>query len=830
MSWLANLPIKRKLTLVMLLTCTVVLSLAALAIALFELYDFRRALARDVTILADILGKNTRAALLFQDDDAARETLLALQAEPHITAACVYTREGTIFADYVRPGSARTLPTAPSEDYQHRFAETYLSVFRPINLDDKPVGTIYIESDLLGIAERLRVFSTIVAAVLLGSLVVAFLLSSFLQRLISGPILKLNGIAGAIAERKDYSLRATPLGNDEVGVLTRTFNHMVAGIEEREKALHEANRSLHDEISERKFAENKVQMQLAGLAQLHQITRAIGERQDVKSIFQAVVRSLEDQLPVDFSCVCLDDEATHQLTVTSVGLRSAPLAHQLALDEQGQISADEDGLSRCLKGELVYEPDVSKIETPFARRISLSALHSLVVAPLLVESRVFGVLVAARLNAEAFDSTECEFLRQLSEHVALATHQAQLYNALQQAYDDLRHTQQASMQQERLRALGQMASGIAHDINNAISPVALYTESLLEKEPNLSPRARDYLETIQRAIDDVAQTVARMREFYRQRETQLHLAPVDLNRMMDQVADLTRARWWDMPQQRGSVIELRKEPLARLPRIMGIENEIRDALTNLVFNAVDAMPDGGTLTLRTCMLDGAISKNAGSRHVCIEVIDTGFGMDEETRRRCLEPFYTTKGERGTGLGLAMVYGFAKRHAAEIEIESSIGHGTTVRLTFAVAEEQNPAEHPSIDQAVLPDHLRVLIVDDDPLLLKSLRDTLEADGHAISTANGGQSGIDTFRDALRTSEPFDAVISDLGMPYVDGRKVASTIKTLSPQTPVILLTGWGQRLATEGEIPPYVDHLISKPPKLRELREILSACSPKTIAR
>ena len=190
-------------------------------------------------------------------------------------------------------------------------------------------------------------------------------------------------------------------------------------------------------------------------------------------------------------------------------------------------------------------------------------------------------------------------MRQLSEHVALAAHQAQIYTALQQAYDDLRQTQQTVMQQERLRALGQMASGIAHDINNAISPVSLYTEVLLEREPNLSVRTREYLETTQRAIGDVAHTVARMREFYRQQEPQLILVPVDLSRLAQQVLDLTRARWHDMPQKRGVVIQLQPELAGDLPAVAGIESEIREALINLVFNAVDAMPEGGSLTLRT---------------------------------------------------------------------------------------------------------------------------------------------------------------------------------------------------------------------------------------
>src|SRR6185369_984769 len=251
---------------------------------------------------------------------------------------------------------------------------------------------------------------------------------------------------------------------------------------------------------------------------LRQTTRAIGERQDPRSIFQVVIRSLEDSLPIDFGCICLYNEAAEELTVTCVGVRSAALAMELALTEQAHIKIDKNGLSRCVRGELVYEPDLAPAQFPFPQRLSRAGLSALVVAPLRFESQVFGVLVAARRQSDSFSSSDCEFLRQLTEHVALATHQAQVYAALQQAYDDLRQTQHTVMQQERLRALGQMASGIAHDINNAISPVSLYTEMLLEREPNLSTRVRSYLETTQRAIEDVAHTVGRMREFYRQQE------------------------------------------------------------------------------------------------------------------------------------------------------------------------------------------------------------------------------------------------------------------------------------------------------------------------
>ncbi len=575
----------------------------------------------------------------------------------------------------------------------------------------------------------------------------------------------------------------------------------------------------------RRLAERKTEAQLERLNLLHQITRAIGERQDLRSIFQVVVRSIEEQLPLDFSCVCLRDQDASSLTVMSIGRRSESLAIELSMPEQAQVAIDENGLSRCVRGQLVYEPDIVKVDFPFPQRLVRGGLAALVVAPLLVESQVFGVLVAARRQAHSFSSGECEFLRQLSEHVALAAHQAQLHGALQQAYDDLRQTQLVVMQQERLRALGQMASGIAHDINNAISPVSLYTEALLENEPNLSDRARGYLETIRRAIDDVADTVTRMREFYRQRGPQLTLAPVDLNQLAQQVVDLTRARWNDMPQQQGIVVKIQTKLAPDLPATMGSESEIREALINLVFNAVDAMPEGGTLTIRTAVEQGPPGPDGdpAPRRAQVEVSDTGVGMDEDTRVRCLEPFFTTKGERGTGLGLATVYGVVQRHSAELEIESTPGEGTTMRLLFLVATDA--AAEPSAAGAwtATPQRLRILLVDDDPLLLRSLSNILETDGHVVTAADGGRAGIEAFREAHQSGTAFAVVITDLGMPHLDGRSVAKAVKADSPTTPVVLLTGWGQRLVDEGEVPPHVDRVLSKPPKLHELRKALAQC-------
>jgi CheY-like chemotaxis protein/anti-sigma regulatory factor (Ser/Thr protein kinase) len=253
---------------------------------------------------------------------------------------------------------------------------------------------------------------------------------------------------------------------------------------------------------------------------------------------------------------------------------------------------------------------------------------------------------------------------------------------------------------------------------------------------------------------------------------------------------------------------------------LGIESEIREVLTNLVFNAVDAMPQGGTLTLRTV---------ASPDQARLEVQDTGVGMDEATRRKCLEPFFTTKGERGTGLGLAMVYGIVQRHNANLQIDSEPGRGTRIGILFPVARviPARTADTIAVSAPVRP--LRLLLIDDDPAVLKSLSEILQAEDHRVVALADPRQAVALFRSS-QASEPFDVVITDLGMPHLDGRAVAKAVKECSAQTPVILLTGWGPRSGAHGETVPHVDRVLGKPPKMRELRAALGECCSDSAVR
>jgi PAS domain S-box-containing protein len=573
-------------------------------------------------------------------------------------------------------------------------------------------------------------------------------------------------------------------------------------------------------ITERRIHERTLLAQLERLTLLQQVTRAITGRHDLQSIFEVTLHSLEQHLPIDFGLIALCDSAREVVTVTCIGAASRPLATQLGLANDSSIDVDQDGLARCMQGQLVYEQDISTLAFPFTARLSRGGLHALVIAPLIVDDRVLGMMMSARRSAASFSTTDCEFLLHLSEQLALAANQAQLHTSLQRAYEDLRLTQESVMQEERVRALGQMASGIAHDINNALSPAFLYTQSLLERDQSLGTEAREYLIVIQQAIEDVSRTVARLRRFYSPRDAELTPVLIDLGALMQQAAELTRARWRDMPQERGILVEFKSEFALGLPPVMGAANEIRDAVTNLIFNAVDAMPEGGTLTLRTTVRPIAAANRELRYSVCAEVCDTGTGMTEATRSRCLEPFFTTKGTRGTGLGLAMVYGMVQRHGARLEIESQPDWGTTIRLVFPAAalEGERQAVAPTAPQA----SLRILLVDDDPVLLRSLQNVFEADGHIVTAENGGQNGIDAFRASrARHDTHFDIVVTDLGMPGVDGRAVAAAIKSAAPGTPVVLLTGWGPRLQGETALPLHVDCVLSKPPLIADLRITLA---------
>jgi signal transduction histidine kinase len=829
---LQDIPIKRKLTAIIMIASTVALLLVSAGFVTYEVITFRQSMVSDITTLAEIIGDRSTAALAFQNKSDADEELYALAYKKHITTAALYDKNGQLFAFYPPKARPESFPKTLGTNDKPRFEPDRLILFHQIKMDGDVVGTVYLNSDLQELHQRAVRYACIIMLFMAASFIVTWFLSSLLQRVITRPIFDLAETARAVTAEKNYSLRVAKYGRDELGQLVDGFNDMLGQIQDRDSKLQQAHdelegrvaertRDLREEITERGRAEVALQQQFVRISLLNQITQAISDRQDTDSILHVVLLELEEHLGIDLGMVALFDSKQQNFNVAALCVKNSSLAKKFDLCEGSVLPMAETEFQLCEAGQTVYIADTLKWKAPFVEKLAVTGWRSAVTVPLMVDEKLFGVLLAARLQPEGFSSGDAEFLRMLSEHVALAAHQARLHADLAKAYNELRQTQATALQQERLKALGQMASGIAHDVNNALSPVIGFADLILKGNYGLDASAKKYLNHIRTAGEDIAHIVARLREFYRTREVNESLQALNLNSLVEQVVDMTRPRWRDIPQSNGITMEIQTVLAKDVPRLAGIESEIREAITNLVLNAVDAMPKGGKITISTNVMrhDG---KQNGVKHptkVAVEITDTGTGMDEETRKRCLEPFFSTKGKRGTGLGLAMVYGVMERHEGSIDIQSEVGKGTTFRLIFPVRVTHCDTENEK-DTNTKIEPMQILCIDDESLLRELLKETLERDGHEVVLRDNGQSGLDEFRVASERNRPFDLVITDLGMPHLDGRQVAKTIKMESPRTPVVMLTGWGAFIKEDGTGPDEVDAILSKPPRSRELRETL----------
>lgn len=374
---------------------------------------------------------------------------------------------------------------------------------------------------------------------------------------------------------------------------------------------------------------------------------------------------------------------------------------------------------------------------------------------------------------------------------------------LEATLQTLRSTQEAVVRQERLSALGMMAGGIAHDFNNALTMVLGYSELLLPYlQQNAPPRERGYMHNVMMAAQDATHVVARLGAFYRPAGDEIRVA-VNLNDLISQIVSLTAPKWSSERLASGIRIEVVKE-LAEVASVLANASELREVLTNLIFNAVDAMPKGGRITVAT--------RSAGA-DVMLAVTDTGIGMTDAERERCLEPFFSTKGERGTGLGLAVVYGIVQRHGGTIEIQSVKGEGTTfeIRLPAAAAlASEAPAACAEVDRA-----LRILVVDDQEIICELIAEYLQGDGHHVAFSTSAKQALEFFRDGA-----FDLVITDQSMPEMNGVQLASAIKHHEPHVPVLLLTGFGEEMQAKGNLPEDIDLVVGKPVSAGDLRSAI----------
>ncbi len=420
--------------------------------------------------------------------------------------------------------------------------------------------------------------------------------------------------------------------------------------------------------------------------------------------------------------------------------------------------------------------------------------------------------VSERKSADLERERLMNELRQTNQRIEQAlAEKTKLSDELQRSLSSLRSTQGQMVRAQKLRALGEMASGVAHDFNNSLTTILGLLEWLLHTAP-ADLAIRPDLETIRTAAVDAAAIVRRLQLFGRS-APDAEAEQVDLAELAQLVVNLARPRWRELAQRRGVqfdlVVESEAEPA---PPVRAVSSEIRELLMNLVFNAIDAMPQGGRIAIRT---------GRAGEMACIRVVDQGTGIPEEVKARVFEPFFTTKGKDGAGLGLSVCWGIAERHGGTLEVESNVGQGTTFTLALpalsgAAAEPKpaaQPAPEPAVSKAARRLAVSVLLVDDQPDVLESVADMLGALGHRVVTAASGEIALRQFK-----RDRFDVVMTDLGMPGINGLELARRLRSERPELPVLLLTGWG---ADYEEHPPEeVSMVLSKPVTMKSLQESL----------
>jgi len=369
---------------------------------------------------------------------------------------------------------------------------------------------------------------------------------------------------------------------------------------------------------------------------------------------------------------------------------------------------------------------------------------------------------------------------------------------------------------EKMSALGELASGVAHDFNNTLAGILGRAQLLLETSD--PAKIESGLNIIIKTAKDGAKTVRRIQDFARQRRDH-DFQPVDVRQLLVDVAEITRPRWKNRAEAANVYIALDLLCTDGVV-VMGDESELREVLVNLVFNAVDAMPQGGTLMMSAKEVKDAVE---------ISVHDTGIGMSEETRLRIFDPFFTTKDELGMGLGLAVSYGIIRRHEGTVEVASQVGVGTTFRLRFPMAKYRG--KEPMIVGLPLTDSrplqsspTRILVVDDEEYVRDLLHDVLEQQGCEAVVARGGYQALSLFEKG-----EFDAVFTDVGMPGMNGWELSRILRQRNPGMPIAIITGWGEAVGSQEREAARVDWVMTKPFDTSQVVEIAREVSRRKVS-
>ncbi len=518
--------------------------------------------------------------------------------------------------------------------------------------------------------------------------------------------------------------------------------------------------------------------EIAVLSAQTELSEALVHAHDVRTALDSALIALERSFPGQvYVLYALDAEQRIAAALCKEGGTvyrdesiGAPIAtHGLSsyiLAQPGPVLFNNEG--EIVAAGIVCN-EVGDTNFPVTESVIGAALHAVDGSPL-------GLISVQSYARNAFDQRHAALLASIARQIALVLENARLIEQDQRRLRELEQAQHRVIESERRRAIGDIAAGVAHDFNNLLGAI-LGNAQLIQLAESLE-EAAGMAETIEIAARDAATIVRRIQEFTRSREA-ADRAPVDVHGLIESAINITRPRWRDEAQLHGSMIEVRSECAPAAP-VFGVESELREVLINLIMNAVDAMPEGGALT---------IGCRQERDRVAIYVRDTGCGMSADVLTRAGQPFFTTKGSQGTGLGLAVSQGIVQRHGGELLLDSVEAQGTTVTMCLPVAQIHQGRHVATREGGARCG--RIILVEDDALLRTVLARMLARAGHHVTECASGPEALHHL-----AQHDADVLLTDLGLPGMSGWELARAARAGRPDLPVILATGWGDRIAPE----------------------------------
>jgi len=547
-------------------------------------------------------------------------------------------------------------------------------------------------------------------------------------------------------------------------------------------------KKLREDLVRQKILAFNLKERFVELKALFEVSTLVNSETEVNEVLDTICHTVLRSLDAEVSKIILYDKIKRKLSRV-LFLREKGKIEKFDLDSDEKIA---EWVIR-FKKPLLWNKN-NKTQKDLAKgHKATSAMY----VPLKVKDQIKGVLSVSVFKGERqFDQSDLKLVLIFAENAALSIDKAELYQklksrtqVLENTIQELKSTQHQLVQSEKLRALGELAGGVAHDFNNMLAVISGRTELLLKRikdEDIVKP-----LKIIQKVTNDATDTIRKLQEFTKVEPDKLFLK-VDINNIIKQTIEITKPKWKDEAEAKGIKIEIFCN-LKEVGEVWGDPSELREVLTNLIFNSIDAMPEGGKIFLET---------DAQKDFVLIKVRDTGIGMTEEVKKKAFDPFFSTKGVEDIGLGLSVAYGIIYRHKGTITIESQPKRGATFLIKLPKSHKKKMVEE---KEKILFFPSDILLIEDQKEVREILKEMLVEAGHKVRIAKSGEEGLEIFKKGL-----FDLVFTDLGMEKMSGWELTRRLKKISPETKVALITGWGTQIDISEAKKRGVDFVVPKP--------------------